>query len=321
MSAPRLFVTGAGGFVGSWILRLAARAGWEVHGLVRSIPVPGRLDDVMATVSLHRADLQDAPAVEEILRRLQPDFVVHAAFPAAHASGALARRGMFDSGVGGTVNLLEAVRVAGSVKRMLLVGSAMVYGPARQPHDPADALRPTTFRGVCKASASLLCRQFAAETGIICSEARLFTVYGPWEQPNRLVPRLLHAAVEGRTIELTAESRLRNWIYAADAAEACLAAFADGVGQDLVYNAGTDEVRTTHDVAHLLEEIVGRKLIGGYGYAGPDAYGDTNPRGRLPDPADGILWRPQVTLAEGLRAAWAWAQTSAGRRHLGGRLP
>ena len=317
MTARRILITGASGMVGSWIIRLARRHNWEVHGLVRSGPPHARLSALAGEVILHRADVREAEALHAVLHQVQPTAVLHAAFTAAHRLTPSTRREMCETGITGTANLLEAIRATASVTHTAFVGSSTAYGPAEHAHAPTDSLWPQTFRGACKAAGSLLCHQFAAETGRRCTEVRLFSVYGPWEQPERLLPKLLRAALRGETISLTVEPRLRNWIYAEDAAEACLAALDLAADAAPVFNACAAETVSTHDLARLHEEIVDRKLIGEFDPQITDAYGDANPRGVLSGPADGVPWRPKTKLAEGLRLSWAWAQTPAGRRHLG----
>ena len=317
MSNRRILITGMAGFVGSWITRLAVRAGWEVHGLVRAAGNRGRLAGLEGAATSHEADLRDYSGVETVVKRLAPACVVHAAFPGAHAPDAAARRTMVESGLVGTANLLEAIRATGSVEHLVHVGSAAAYGPAARPHHPLDPLKPATFRGACKAGAWLLCQQFALATGTFCTEVRLFNVYGPAEQPNRLLPQLLKAALERRTIRLTAEPHQRNWIYIEDAAEACLAALQTTSTVPPVINAGWDEVVTTHDFARRLEGIVGRSLVGSHDYDQADLYGDPDLRCVMPGPGEEITWRPRTRLADGLRLSWDWAQTPAGRHHLG----
>lgn len=317
MKARRLLITGAGGFVGSWIAKAAVRQNFEVHGMVRSTQPPDRLRDLAEAVTVHEGDLADSERLTELLSRLRPELVVHAAFSARHAGDEAARRDMFANGVGGAVNLLEAIRTAGSVKNFVHVGSAMVYGPSIHPHRAKDSLAPVNFRGACKAAVSILCRQFSAECKTKCSEVRIFTAYGPWEQPGRLLPQLMRAALDGTTVRLTAQARLRNWIYVEDAAEASLAAL-NHAGNDMqVVNACTDEVISTHELARLVENITGRTLVGGFDYAVIGGYEDANPRGAMPGPADGPNWHPRHLLAEGLQKTWRWAQTIEGRRHLG----
>ncbi len=317
MSVRRLLVTGVSGFVGSWIARSAVRSGLEVHGLVRSESVPERVADLAGKVAWHRADLRESGRVEEVVRRLRPTWVMHAAFPAMHGADATARREMVEAGILGTANLLEAIRATDSVSHVVQVGSAMAYGPSDQAHQPTDPLWPVTFRGTCKAGTSLLCRQLALATGLKYTEARLFTAYGPWERRELLLPRLLQAGLTGGTVRLTPQPQARNWVHVEDVADACLAAFAMADGGPQVFNVCGEEVISNHEAARLLEGITGRRLVEDHGYGETDRYEDPNPRGVMSGGADGVSWRPRHRFADGLRAYWAWAQTADGRRHLG----
>ena len=317
MKARRLLITGSGGFVGSWIARAAVRENFEVHGMVRSAQAPDRLRDLAEAVTVHEGDLADSARVTELVSELRPELVVHAAFPARHAVDEAGRRDMFASGVGGAVNLLEAIRSAGTVENFVHVGSAMVYGPSIHPHSATDALAPVNFRGACKAAISILCRQFSEERRTKYSEVRIFRAYGPWEQSDRLLPQLLRAALVGKTVQLTARSRSDNWIYVEDAAEACLAALNSSGREGVTINACTEGMISAHEVARLVEAITDRKLIGGFDFPDvADRRVDTAD-GALPESTSRISWRPRRLLAEGLQETWRWAQTIEGRRHLG----
>jgi nucleoside-diphosphate-sugar epimerase len=218
----RLLVLGAGGVIGSALARESVRRGHDVHGLLRSSTSTERLDACNETIAHHRHDLEDVAALAALIARVEPQAIVHAAFPAGHARTYETRLQMLQRGLIGTLSLLEALSRARSRASLVYLGSAISYGTTGMPHHPSARLQPGAFRGVVKATESLMIGQYGRETGSSITELRLFSVYGPWEQREKLLPRLFAAALSGARVPLSAEPRLRNWVYLDDVVDACL---------------------------------------------------------------------------------------------------
>ncbi|HET6346856.1 MAG TPA: hypothetical protein VFH51_18120, partial [Myxococcota bacterium] len=119
----------------------------------------------------------------------------------------------------------------------------------------------------------------------------------------------------GKRISLTPRPYGRDWVHYSDIARACRAAYACASREPQAFNVCSGQLTTTHVVASLMEEIVGRKLLAEVPFAGADRYGEAEP-GVLPDPAEGLVWRPAVALPAGLARCWAWARSTVGARYL-----
>jgi nucleoside-diphosphate-sugar epimerase len=312
----RLLVLGAGGVIGSAVARESVRRGDDVHGLLRPSTSAERLDVCNETITRHRHDLEDVAALTALIARIEPQAIVHAAFPAGHARTYETRLQMLQHGLIGTLSLLEALSRARSPATLVYLGSAISYGATGMPHHPSDRLQPGAFRGVVKAAESLMVGQYGRETGSSITELRLFSVYGPWEQREKLLPRLFTAALSGRRVPLTKEPRLRDWVYVDDLVDACLQACGRTAPGVAIFNVCSGHLHSNHDVARAVERISGREVIGAATYPDPDMYGDPRPLGVPPKPEDGFTWQARHDLASGLKAYWAWATSESGRRYL-----
>src|SRR5206468_4244471 len=87
-------------------------------------------------------------------------------------------------------------------------------GPMR----PADRLDPRTDYAVSKAAATLLC-QAEAFRGRPVTTVRVFSAYGPWEDPTRLVPYVLECCLRGQRPRVTAGAQPRDFLYVGDLVE------------------------------------------------------------------------------------------------------
>lgn len=194
----RVLVTGAGGFVGPYLVRALAAHGHEVHGLVRPADVTRLAALPMAT---HTGDLLDAPALGALVGRIVPEAICHLAalslVPEAERDPAAAYRVNVD----GTLAVLGALRDRAPKARLLFVGSGDSYGAVLSDELPIDEdvpLRPLSVYGASKAAADLTAAQWGRAYGLDVVRARPFNHTGPGQRPTFVSPALAKqiAAIE-----------------------------------------------------------------------------------------------------------------------------
>ena len=205
----RVLVTGAGGFVGPYLVRALAEHGHQVHGLVQAAVPDGVLAGV--PVSVHRGDVLDAPAMDALVARVRPDAVCHLAalsfVPAAERDPPAAYRVTVD----GTLIVLRAVREHAPTARLLYVGSSDAYGAVLSDELPIDEdvpFRPLTVYGASKAAAELTAAQWGRAYGLDVVRARPFNHTGPGQSPAFVGPALarqiadIEAGRQGRVLRV-----------------------------------------------------------------------------------------------------------------------
>jgi GDP-4-dehydro-6-deoxy-D-mannose reductase len=165
----RVGVTGAGGFVGGWLVRHLRQVG---GGALEVVPLLDRAS----------ADIRDAAAVAEAVRGVRPRAVVHLAAVAAPAEAHRAPREAWDVNLIGTLNLAQAILAHAPEALLVHVGSAEVYGDsfadATAPLAEEAALRPRSVYGATKAAADIMIAQMARE-GLRAVRFRPFNHTGP----------------------------------------------------------------------------------------------------------------------------------------------
>ncbi|MBW7474532.1 NAD-dependent epimerase/dehydratase family protein [Paenibacillus oenotherae] len=128
LSRPRLLVTGAGGFCGEHACRYFTSAGWDVTAVVRRMPVDDQAEEFLGqAAAVEICDLASASGTMEMVRRAQPDYVLHLAGVNAVALSWSSPAAVMESNVMGTVHLLEAIRGLGNRKccRIVVAGSML----------------------------------------------------------------------------------------------------------------------------------------------------------------------------------------------------
>ena len=238
MYLKRVAVTGAAGFVGANIVRRLVRDGHDVDMLVHPSSDRWRLDSVASEAAVHLVDLEDVDAVTQLISRRRPDWIFHAAAHGAYPFQTDLRK-MIATNLIGTINLVEAGLRAG-FEAFVHTGSSSEYGA--KDHAPAEdeVVEPNSHYAVTKASATLYCRHAARAHDAAIRVLRLYSVYGPWEEPSRLMPRLLTQALSQTWPPLASPDTARDYVYADDVVEAYIAT-ATVPDQELgaVYNIGT----------------------------------------------------------------------------------
>ncbi|MGB9113535.1 MAG: GDP-mannose 4,6-dehydratase [Acidimicrobiales bacterium] len=175
----RAFVTGASGFVGTWLTRHLEEVGDAAFALGEGI------------------DVTDTPAVAASIAAASPDVIYHLAALTHVGDSWEAPEETFRVNAMGTLSVLEAARKAQRTPRIILVSSAEVYGPGEQvPIDETMPLRPVTPYAASKVAAEYLGLQAHLGRGIEVVRARPFNHVGPGQSPNFVIAALAKRLVE-----------------------------------------------------------------------------------------------------------------------------
>jgi GDP-4-dehydro-6-deoxy-D-mannose reductase len=264
----KVLVTGAGGFVGRWLLPALVADGHEVLGtrLPGEAP-PDLLDEAQRRhVRWLPLDLQDTDSVRAAVDEL-PDAVIHLA---AIASGAEARRDpglAWDVNAGGTARLADCLgdrRSAGSVDPLLLlISTAEVYGAALPPRArvESDPLAPLSPYAASKVGAEVAALETARRTGLRVMIARAFPHTGPHQTDRYVVPafarRLKAARRIGAPVVKTGNLEpVRDFLDVRDVVRAYVALLSRGQAGE-VYNVASGSGHALAAVFARLAELIG----------------------------------------------------------------
>ena len=133
----------------------------------------------------------------------------HGAYPAQRDRATILATNLL-----GTANLLDSLNGC-DYRALVNVGSSSEYGHKDGPMHEGERLDPRSDYGVTKAAATLLC-QAEAYRGKPVVTVRIFSAYGPWEEPARLVPYVMGCCLRGETPKVTAGRQPRDFIYVDD---------------------------------------------------------------------------------------------------------
>ncbi len=238
MNNKRVLITGASGFVGANLCRRLLRDGHDVHLALRPGYRSWRIDEIKDQVRLHLVDLADAEAARTLVQAVRPEWIFHLAVHGAYSTQTDIAE-MIRTNLTATVNLLESCRQIG-FEAFINTGSSSEYGYKNHPPREDEWLEPNSEYAVTKASATLYCRFLARKLQLPVRTLRLYSVYGPYEEPARLIPALAIHGLEGKLPPLVHPAIARDYIYSDDVNEAfVLAATRPGQEPGVVYNVGS----------------------------------------------------------------------------------
>jgi nucleoside-diphosphate-sugar epimerase len=315
MPTQRTLVTGASGFIGACLARDLIAGGREVHVVLRKESPRWRLDGLEGQYAAHEADLRDLPAVRRAVDACRPEVIYHLA-----AHGTLAgqhdRAAVFASNLAGTCNLLEAL--AGRDYQMLVqAGSSSEYGHYSRPMREDDRLQPRTDYAVSKAASTLLV-QAEAHKGRPVTTVRIFSAYGPWEDPSRLIPYLMNCCLRGERPRVTDGRQPRDFIHVDDCVSLLKRAAECVDTRGAILHAGTGRRQTVRGMVDLVMRICTEgRLSADFGVE----------PSRADEPAEWVAdishttaltgWRPGVSPEQGVVKTWDWHRAAGALRKAG----
>ncbi|MDQ6840231.1 MAG: GDP-mannose 4,6-dehydratase [Actinomycetota bacterium] len=185
----RVLVTGSDGFVGRWLMRHLSALGDDAVALDPAV------------------DVTDAAALRAAVVTVEPDAVIHLAAQASVAQSWEQPLAAFAVNATGTLHLTEAALACRRPPRVLLVGSAEVYGvvgPGDLPVGEDHPLAPVSPYAMTKATAELIGRQAWLGRRLEVLAARPFNHTGPGQAPGFVVPSLARQIVDAERSGATA---------------------------------------------------------------------------------------------------------------------
>jgi UDP-glucose 4-epimerase len=316
----RLLVTGGAGYIGSIVAQQLLLEGHEV--VVLDNLERGHRAAVPAGAELVVADLLDADAVRSTLRR-DLDGALHFAALALVSESVSHPERYYRTNVGGTLNLLEAMRDA-SVPRLVFSSTCAVYGqPDEVPMPETTPTRPVTAYGASKLAVDHMIRDFCTAFELGAVSLRYFNVAGAshglgedHDPETHLIPNILRVAlgdkpfveVYGTDYDTPDGTAVRDYIHIEDLAAAHLLALKSArSGEHRIFNLGNGSGFSVRQVVEAARSVTGHPI-------------DCRDAPRRPgDPAQLVAagdrirhelgWKPRKPALEQMVAdAWAFAQ-------------
>lgn len=327
-------VTGGAGFIGSnYIHYMMEKYGDEIFLInLDLLTYAGNLENLKGVdrrdnYRFIKGDICDRELVEQIFSEYEIDRVVHFAAE-SHVDRSIRNPEVFvNTNVMGTLTLLNAARQSWEEgegyragKKYLQVSTDEVYGSLPDEGGyfyETTPLDPHSPYSASKTAADLLVKSYMDTYGFPANITRCSNNYGPYQFPEKLIPLMIHNALEGKPLPVYGDGKnVRDWLYVADHAKAIDLVMEQGtVGE--VYNIGGHNEKQNIEIVRLIlttlreilpeedprRERITEELIR---YVG-DRKGHDRRYAIAPDKIKGELgWYPETGFDRGIRLTVAW---------------
>ncbi len=330
-SRMKILVTGAAGFIGSYVSARLLDAGAQVVGLdnlnayydpklkearlARLTPRPG--------FTFAKLDLADRPGMQALFERERFDRVVNLAAQAGVRYSLQNPHAYVDANVVGFTNVLEGCRYTG-VKHLVYASTSSVYGAnTRMPFSEHHSTEhPLTLYAATKKANELMAHTYSHLFALPTTGLRFFTVYGPWGRPDMAAYLFLDAIFAGRAIKVFNHGKMkRDFTYVDDIVEGVVRVLDHPPSPDpafdsdhpdparsrapyRLFNIGNSEPIELMDFIGAIEAAVGREAIKDFlpmqdGDV-PATYADTSELEQL------VGFKPATPVKEGVARFVAW---------------
>ncbi len=310
-----VLVTGATGFIGSNLARRLVNDGHYVHLLVRknTNQFPWRITEINEHVKFEFYNHAEADSIERIFADVKPQWVFHLAAHGAY-SWQKDKTQILQSNYILTSRLLDAA-VEHAVESFVNTGTSSEYGQMNHAPKEDEPLNPVSYYAATKAGATTLCRYVAGAHNINMPTLRLYSCFGPYEQPNRLMTNLVACGVDGHWPKLVDENCAHDFVYVEDAVDAYILAakrkLGEGSDPGAIYNVGTGVQTTLKEVVQIAAPLLAIETKPSFGTM-PNRSWDAEvwvcDHSKI---TRELGWRPQYSFEDGLKKMIEWYRQSA----------
>jgi len=308
-----VFVTGATGLVGGWLVKRLLEAGADVVCLVRDWVPQSELvrTQLMEHVKVVRGDVCDQTLLERALGEYEIDTVIHLA---AQTIVGVANRNpvaTFQTNIQGTWSLLEACRRSPQVRQIVVASSDKAYGDQEAlPYTEEAPLQGRHPYDVSKSCADLIAHTYAHSFGLPVVITRCGNFYGGGDLNwNRIVPGTIRSILRGQRPVIRSDGNyIRDYFYVEDGAAAYML-LAERLAENPALRGEafnfSNELQMT--VLELVQEILRRMGSALTPEIRCEASNEIRHQYLSAEKARRVLgWRPLFTLDEGLERTIAW---------------
>jgi nucleoside-diphosphate-sugar epimerase len=293
----RVLLTGASGFIGRQCIPLLAVKGYEVHAITRHLPSANTPSHAI----WHQVDLLSPGGAGEAIERIGPKYLLHLAWYAIPGKFWKAPENL--DWVRASLELFRAFATGGGT-RLVAAGSCSEYAScAGECVEGQTLLAPATLYGSSKHVLERTLHSWCKEAGVSAAWGRIFYLYGPHEDPSRLVAYAIGSLLRGEPALCSEGLQVLDFLRVQDVASAFVALLESNAQGPVNIGSGNPV-----EVRYVLGEIgrqIGRPELIRLG-----ARPSTSPPDRwwanTAKLSREVGWKPEVDLQSGLSDAIQW---------------
>jgi len=303
-NSKTILITGATGFVGSCLMHNFINGNREVHIIKRKQSNIWRIKDILNRALIHNVDIIDSVNLEKLIKNIKPDIIFHTATYGGYPSQKDINK-IIQANIIGTVNLVNACSKVG-FDIFVNTGSSSEYGLKFKPMLETDLLEPVNDYGVAKAAATLFCQAKAKSEKLPIATLRLFSPYGYYEEPTRLVPSVIRSCLLGENPKVSLPNSVRDFIFIEDVIDAYMNVIETPDIGGQIFNVGYGQQYAVGDVVNKIIKFTGNKVKPEWGSIPKRPNEATIWQANIFKSKDILNWEPRYSIDEGLKKTVKW---------------
>jgi nucleoside-diphosphate-sugar epimerase/glycosyltransferase involved in cell wall biosynthesis len=314
-----IVIFGAGGFIGSNLVRAIKDVRDDVYAITHNSYVPWRLAGIADTKILN-CDINISSKVRDLFRTYSFRTVLFFATYGGYSKQTDVQL-IYQTNIMGLLNVLSAAEEAG-VTAFVHAGSQSEYGLNCSGSREDWPLEPNSHYSVSKISASYMIQYWGAQRRIPCINLRLYSVFGPWEEPDRLIPTLIEHGLNKKYPPFVDPDISRDFVYISDVIRATLLAAIKGidVARGRSINIASGKKLTIREVAQIAKEQFSIDHDPTWGTMSNRAWDLKHWFGDASAARETLGWEAQTSFAEGLKQNTEWLRDNISIPRVDGRI-
>ncbi len=213
----KILITGGTGFLGAYLAEKFAQSGTDVFLAVRSVSNYWRFEKLKlnSKISFVQIPLISLEEWRIFIAKEKIDTVIHLAtygsYPHQTDIDQTIQTNLYES-----INFLKACVESTTVTRFISAGSGSEYALNDRPSRETDNLNSPTIYGRTKSAFGLVAEKICENSNVYFLHLRFFTIYGPYENPSRIIPRLISHGLKNVLPKLSNPKNARDFIFIED---------------------------------------------------------------------------------------------------------
>lgn len=248
----KILVAGGTGFIGYHIAKKALEKNYKVISISKNPPSNKRF---LKKVKYIYSDLSKKNI--KIILEDSLDYVVNCAGYGKHLKYNLQGRKLYEQHINILINLTNLINNK-NLKKFIQMGSSLEYSENKKKLKENFDCTPNSIYGQAKLACTQYLTLLHKNINLPVTIFRVFQVYGPRQDQNRLIPYVINKCKKNQTFALTSGEQVRNFCYIDDFVEAIFRSLREKKSNGEIFNIGSDSAHKVKQVVKLIRNLIGK---------------------------------------------------------------